>query len=305
VAAVAAAGLGEVLGTLAGYLYRAAVFTAVMVAGILVAMLLRRMLRKTLELSQLPYTVADLASRAFYYALVAIVGVVALGVAGFDVTGFAFAGTLIGAALGFASQTVASNFFSGLFLYFDKPLRPGDMVEVQDIGVTGIVEDITLFSTRIATLDGLRVRIPNETIFRSVIKNLDSPRARRVEYLVGISYSSDIDVAREAIMRVLDGHPWVLAEPEPVIYVEELGDSAVVLRVMFWVPSRKWLEVRWELLEKIKKALDEAGVEIPFPQRVVWLRTAGGNAGSAVENLASAAAVEGGDGRVGVLAEGS
>ena len=265
-------------------------------------MLLRRMLRKTLELSQLPSTVADLASRAFYYALVAVAGVVALGVAGFDVTGFAFAGTLIGAALGFASQTVASNFFSGLFLYFDKPLKPGDMVEVQDIGVMGVVEDITLFSTRIATLDGLRVRVPNETIFRSVIKNLESPRARRVEYLVGISYDSDIDAAREAILRVLDEHPWVLAEPEPVVYVEELGDSAVVLRVMFWVPSRKWLEVRWELLEKIKKALDEAGVEIPFPQRVVWLRTASNSIPAAGGEAGLVAAGRGGED--GVLAEG-
>ncbi|ABM80222.1 mechanosensitive ion channel family protein [Hyperthermus butylicus] len=269
---MAAESLAALLETVGSYIYKIVVFSVVMVAGIAVSMLIRRMIRRTLEFSQFPHTVVDIASKMVYYLLVALAGVIALGVAGFDVTGFAFAGSLIGVALGFASQTVASNFFSGLFLYFDKPLKPGDMVELPDLGIMGVVEDITLFSTRITTLDGLKVRIPNESIFRSVIKNLYSHQARRVEYLVGISYSSDIDVARETIFRILEDHPWVLAEPKPVVYVEELGDSAVVLRVIFWTPSTKWLRVRWELLEKIKKALDEAGVEIPFPQRVVWLR---------------------------------
>ena len=282
--------LARLLETVGVYLYKGAVFTAVLLVGVAVSMLVRRMLRRTLELSQLPMAVVDVASKLSYYALVALAGVIALGVAGFDVTGFAFAGSLIGVALGFASQTVASNFFSGLFLYFDKPLRPGDIVELPEMGIMGRVEDITMFSTRITTLDGLRVRVPNESVFRSTIKNLYSHPVRRIEYRVGISYRSSIEEARKAILRVLEGHPLVLAEPAPKVFVEELGDSAVVLRVMFWVPSLKWLEVKWELLGRIKEELDRAGVEIPFPQRVVWLKMEQG-AGEPGEAVPSAPAV--------------
>ncbi|WP_236698172.1 mechanosensitive ion channel family protein [Pyrodictium occultum] len=267
-----AGSLAALLATIGSYVYRGLIFAAVMSAGVLVAMMVRRMVRRTLELSQLPMPVVDIAAKLTYYSLVALVGVLALGLAGFSLTGFAFAGSMIGVALGFASQTVASNFFSGLFLYFDKPLKPGDIVELPETGVLGRVEDVTMFSTRITTLDGLSVRVPNETVFRSTIKNLYSHPARRIEYLVGIGYGESIEEARETILRVLAGHPLVLAEPEPRVFVEELGDSAVVLRVAFWVPSTKWLEVKWEMLGRIKEALDEAGIEIPFPQRVVWLR---------------------------------
>ncbi len=264
--------LHTVISKLAHGLYGAFVFGAVTGAGIVFAMLVRRMVRRTLGLSQLPHSLVDLAAKSVYYFLVSVAAIVGLALAGVDVTGFAFAGSLLGVALGFAAQTVASNFFSGFFLYIDKPLQPGEFVELEGSGIVGRVLDITIFSTRIETLDGRIVRIPNEDVFKATIVNLHRSVARRVEYLVGISYDASIDAAREVIMGVLDSHPLVLAEPPPQIYVEDLGDSAVVLRVMFWVPSWHWLDLRRQLLGEIKKALDEAGIEIPFPQRVVWLR---------------------------------
>ena len=257
-------------------LYAFTVFAAAMSVGILFAMLVRRMVRRTLSLGQVPSHVADIAAKVIYYSIIAIVSVFALGLAGIDVTGFAFAGSLIGVALGFAAQTVASNFFSGLFLYIDKPLQPGDVVELNGLNVIGRVIDITMFSTRIETLDGRVLRIPNEEIFRSTIVNLNRSTAMRLEYRIGISYDSDIDRAVAVVRRVLDEHPLVLAEPEPIIYVDNLGDSAVELVALFWVPSRRWLEAKMALLGRIKQALDEAGIEIPFPQRVVWLRREGG-----------------------------
>jgi len=263
-----------VLSKLAHGLYGAAVFAVVMGAGIVLAMLVRRMVRRTLGLGQLPRGLVDLAAKSVYYFIVSLAAIIGLALAGVDVTGFAFAGSLLGVALGFAAQTVASNFFSGFFLYIDKPLQPGEFVELEGSGIVGRVLDITMFSTRIETLDGRIVRIPNEDVFRATIVNLHRSVARRVEYLVGISYGSPIDKARQVIMDVLDSDPFVLAEPPPEVYVEDLGDSAVVLRVMFWVPSWRWLEMKRRLLGEIKKALDEAGVEIPFPQRVVWLRLA-------------------------------
>jgi small-conductance mechanosensitive channel len=277
-----------VLAKLAHGLYGALVFVAVTGVGIVFAMLVRRMVRRTLGLSQLPRGLVDLASKSVYYFIVSLAAIVGLALAGVDVTGFAFAGSLLGVALGFAAQTVASNFFSGFFLYIDKPLQPGEFVELEGSGIVGRVLDVTMFSTRIETLDGRIVRIPNEDVFKSTIVNLHRSVARRVEYLVGISYSAPLEEARRAIMEVLDSHPLVLAEPPPEIYVEELGDSAVVLRVMFWVPSWRWLELKRHLLGEIKKALDDAGVEIPFPQRVVWLRLPEGGEDAAKGSLEEA-----------------
>ena len=287
-----ATGVEPLLGRLARGLYSGLVFAAVTGVGIVFAMLVRRMVRRTLALGQLPRGLVDLAAKSIYYAIVSLAAIFGLALAGVDVTGFAFAGSLIGVALGFAAQTVASNFFSGFFLYIDKPLQPGDYVELSGLGIIGRVVEITMFSTRIETLDGRLVRIPNEDIFKATIVNLHRTVARRIEYLVGISYDADIEKAKKAIMGVLEPHPLVLAEPEPEIYVEDLGDSAVVLRVMFWTPSRHWLRVKYELLGEIKKALDEAGVEIPFPQRVVWLRGIEAGAG-AIGGRAVEAALQG------------
>ncbi|WP_297549499.1 mechanosensitive ion channel family protein, partial [Thermococcus sp.] len=175
---------------------------------------------------------------------------------------------ITGIVLGFSSRTVVSNFVSGIFMYFDKPLKIGDAVQVGN--VQGVVEDIRIFSTRIRTWDGTLVRIPNEALFNSNIVNLKRYPVRRVDVQVGIAYAEDAQRAIEAIEKTLDEIPLVLAEPEPKVYVENLGDSAVILRVWAWVPSEKWFDVRTEIVRKIKETLDREGIEIPFPQRVNW-----------------------------------
>lgn len=275
------AAVAEALLKIAHGLYVLLVFAAATGAGIVFGLLFRRMVRRTLSLGQVPRGVADLAAKIVYYGVVGLAAVVGLALAGVDVTGFAFAGSVMGVALGFAAQTVASNFFSGLFIYIDKPLQPGEYIELPDYGVIGRVVEITMFSTRIETIDGRVLRMPNEEVFRARMVNLQRSVARRLDFLIGISYDADPAAAREAITRVLDRDPYVLDEPPPRIYVDELGDSAVVLRVEVWVPSWRWLEAQRRLLEAMKKALDEAGIEIPYPQRVVWLRAPeGGEAGA-------------------------
>ncbi|RUM47580.1 MAG: mechanosensitive ion channel family protein [Hyperthermus sp.] len=260
------------MGRLGHLFYSGLVFVAVMAASIVVAMFVRRMIRRVFWQGQAPTALGDIVGKTVYYSIIIVSSIIAMGLAGIDVTGFAFAGSIIGVALGFAAQTVASNFFSGLFLYIDKPLQPGAMVELPGLGVIGRVTEITVFSTRIETIDGRVLRIPNEDIFKSTIVNLERTVARRLEYRIGISYSSSIELAVSTVRRVLDEHPLVLAEPEPVVYVDRLGDSAVELVALFWVPSWRWLEVQRALLGKIKVELEKEGVEIPFPQRVVWLR---------------------------------
>ncbi len=237
--------------------------------SILLAVLAKKLAYRSL-LRNMPRDVASIVEKLIYYGIIALGTLSALSIAGVETTGLVVAGSIFGVALGFASQTVVSNFLSGIFLYIDKPFKPGDPVEIE--GVSGIVMDVTVFSTRIRTWDGIHTRLPNSKVFEATIRNFVANVARRVEYRVGIAYDADIGKAVEVIRRVLDEHPLVLEEPEPQVFVEDLGDSAVILNVRFWAPSSHWFQAKAELLRRIKEALDEAGIEIPFPQRVVWLR---------------------------------
>ena len=209
-------------------------------------------------------------AKLFYYLIVTLAFFIALNIAGFTgrLSTLLAAAGITGVVLGFASQTVISNFISGIFMYFDKPLKIGDPVEVA--GYSGIVHDIRILSTRIRTWDGLLVRIPNEKLFNSEIKNLQKYPARRVDVVVGISYSDDIEKAIEVIKKTLDEMPYVLAEPEPAVFVDNLGDNSVNIAIRAWAPSEKWFDVRTQIVKRVKEALDEAGIEIPFPQRVNW-----------------------------------
>lgn len=213
---------------------------------------------------------AQIKAKIFYYLVITLAFFIALNIAGFSgkLSTLLAAAGITGIVLGFSAQTVVSNFISGIFMYFDKPLKIGDPVEVA--GYSGIVHDIRILSTRIRTWDGLLVRIPNEKLFNSEIKNLQKYPARRVDIIVGIAYKEDAQKAIDVIKKTLDEMPYVLAEPEPMVFVDKLGASSVDIAVRAWAPSEKWFEVRWRIVQRVKKALDEAGIEIPFPQRVNW-----------------------------------
>lgn len=212
----------------------------------------------------------QLKAKLFYYTLVTLAFFIALNIAGLSgrLSTIIAAAGITGIVLGFSAQTVVANFISGIFMYFDKPLKIGDPVEVA--GYSGVVHDIRILSTRIRTWDGLLVRIPNEKLFNSDIKNLQKYPARRVDIVVGIAYKEDAGRAIEVIKKTLDGMPYVLAEPEPMVFVDNLGDSSVNIAVRAWAPSEKWFDVRWQIVQKIKEALDREDIEIPFPQRVNW-----------------------------------
>ncbi|WP_324735125.1 mechanosensitive ion channel family protein [Thermococcus sp. SY098] len=212
----------------------------------------------------------QLKAKLFYYSLLTVAFLIALNIAGFTgkLTTIIAAAGITGIILGFSAQTVIANFISGIFMYFDKPLKIGDPVEVA--GYSGVVNDIRILSTRIRTWDGVLVRIPNEKVFNSEIKNLQKFPARRVDVIISIAYKEDISRAIEVIKKTLKEMPLVLAEPEPAVYVDELADSGVNIYVKAWAPSEKWFDVRSTILEKLKKALEREGIEIPFPQRVNW-----------------------------------
>jgi len=202
-----------------------------------------------------------------------------LSVLGVELSGLVVAGGVVAIAVGFASQSIIGNLISGLFLMGERPVKIGDFVEIS--GNLGVVEDISVISTTITTLDGVSIRIPNEAVFTSSIKNYNSYVVRRFEYRIGISYTDDADLAKRIITGIADDHPLVLVNPAPHIYVDDLADNSVDIVVRLWATSAEWWTVRTELLWKIKIALDEAGITIPLPQRTLWFGNDKANLNSA------------------------
>ena len=202
------------------------------------------------------------------YGIVLIAAFPAMGHMGLSLSGMMVAGGIVGIVLGFASQSIVGNLISGLFLMAERPVKIGDSVEID--GRSGVVEDIKIISTTLRTFDGLYVRIPNEKVFTNSLTNYVSNVVRRFEYVVGIRYSDSAEEAIEVIKRVLDEEPLALVEPEPQVFVDSLGDNAVNVMVRVWGPAAEWLGLKMKLLLKIKTALEAAGIEIAFPQRIVW-----------------------------------
>jgi small-conductance mechanosensitive channel len=185
----------------------------------------------------------------------------------FDVGQLLVVGGTIGLIVAFASQKIVSNLGSGLFLLIERPVKPGDTIQVGE--VAGTVQQIHILSTIIKTYDGIYVRMPNERVFTSDITNYVANTARRFGYKVNIGYSDDADEVKAAISGLLDEHPFVLKNPPPELYVSDLGSSGVELTILIWTPSKVWWSVQTEMLGKIKQLLDRKGIEIPFPQRVI------------------------------------
>ncbi|HID42226.1 MAG TPA: mechanosensitive ion channel family protein [Archaeoglobaceae archaeon] len=238
-----------------------------MVVAVIVAKAVTLNLRKTLS-DKLRKDELEMLIRIAYAVIIGVAIISVLPVLGLNLSGLLVAGGIAGIVIGFASQSVVSNFISGLFLMTERPIKIGDAVKIGD--VSGIVEDVHVMSTIIRTFDGVYVRMPNESVFTSNIMNYMANVARRFEYVVGIRYSDDAEKAIQIIQEIIDEHPLTLVNPPPQIFVDNLGDNAVNIIVRIWAPSTQWYPVKMELLWKIKKTLEENGIEIPFPQRTIW-----------------------------------
>lgn len=211
--------------------------------------------------------------KLIYAIAILIVFVTVLPIFGINISGFILFGGVIGIAIGFASQSVISNFISGLFLISERPIKIGDFVSVnEEIG--GMVADIKIMSTTIVKWDGVFVRVPNEKLLTSYIMNFSSNPARRFEFTIGIRYSDDADRAIEIIKELIEKHPYALVNPPSQVFVDNLGDNGVNIIVRIWAASSYWFPVKMEILPQIKKTLEENGIEIPFPQRTLWFANA-------------------------------
>lgn len=249
--------------TILNIMFALLIFCASLLLTKMIAINLRRSFKERIVREHL-----ELIIKVLSYTIILIAVIWALPIIGVEPSGLMVAGGIVGLAVGFASQSIVGNLVSGLFLIMERPVKIGDTVEID--GIFGIVEDIRIISTTLRTFDGLYMRIPNETVFTSNISNFVANAARRFEYKVGIRYSDNAEKAMEIIRDTIDKNPLALKNPPPQVFVEDLGDNSVDIVVRVWSPSAEWFAVKMELLWKIKTAIEAAGIEIPFPQRVIW-----------------------------------
>ncbi len=184
-----------------------------------------------------------------------------------------------GVAIGLAIQGSLSNFAGGVLILLLKPFRVDDYIKVDNDGHEGTVKEIQLFYTKLSTPNNHVVIIPNGTLSNSSILNMSTLTERRMDILVGISYDADIRQAREVIMKVLEEDESVLATKDRRVFVDTLADSCVNLNVRCWADNETYWECKWRITEKIKYALDEAGISIPYPQLDVHIAPPGECAG--------------------------
>jgi small-conductance mechanosensitive channel len=219
----------------------------------------------------LPQDTAKNFGKIIYFGIIVIAFLVFTSSQGIDFSGLLVAGGIFAVVIGFATQSVVSNLISGVFLMIEKPAKHGDTIQIPDMSISGTLLDIGTFSSRIRKFDGTIIRIPNEKFFTSNIRSFTASKVRRAEAMVGIAYKDDIETALAAIKNEIKlTMPYVLQIPEPEFRVEELGDSSVNIQVLVWHPRDDWGQVQPILLSVIKRALDNSGIEIPFPQRVIW-----------------------------------
>ncbi len=205
-----------------------------------------------------------------HIALLVFVVIAALAPLGVETTQFAVALGAAGLAIGLALQGSLSNFASGFLMIIFRPFKVGDFIEAA--GVKGKVQAIQLFNTIINTPDNIRVIIPNAQLTGGNILNYTVNGTRRVDLVVGVSYEDDLKKAKRVIEGVLAGDDRVLKDPSPTVAVYELGDSSVNFVVRPWVKSADYWDAYFDITSKVKLALDENDISIPFPQRDVHIK---------------------------------
>ncbi len=200
------------------------------------------------------------------WVLKIILIVTILGTVGVETTSFAAILASVGLAIGLALQGSLGNFAGGVLIMIFKPFKIGDLIEAQ--GEIGVVKEIEIFTTKLTGLSNKEIIIPNGSLSNGNIINYTTEGTRRVDLTFGVGYDSDIKQTKDVLMQVLTSHPKVLKSPEPTVNVSELADSSVNFAVRPWCNTEHYWDVYFDITENVKVALDEAGIEIPYPHAV-------------------------------------
>lgn len=240
-----------------------------LVAGLLVVRIIERVVVGRMSSSEVGPDMMQLVRRLLFYGLMAMVLLAVLAILGIPLTAFAFVSGAIAIGVGFGAQNIINNFISGWILMGERPIRIGDYIELDD--VRGRVEAINNRSTRIRRTDGVHLLVPNSFLLETTVVNwtLMDDRSRS-SVAVGVAYGSPVRQVHALMVQACQQHPEVLDDPEPEVFFQDFGDSALIFEAYFWLHAsseRGRRGVRSDLRFAIDEAFAEHGIVIAFPQR--------------------------------------
>lgn len=215
------------------------------------------------------------------YGIILLIGIfAALSILQLDkaVTSLLAGAGIIGLALGFAFQDIASNFIAGVLIAAQRPLAVGDLVETS--GEIGVVKRIDLRTTQLRNLQGLQVIIPNKDIFQNNLINFTRNGTRRVDVNVGVSYGDDLEHVKNVAIKAVSALEVVLPENDVELFYQNFGDSSIDFQIRFWIAAdsnKQYQSARSQAIMAIKKAFDKEDISIPFPIRTMDFGIKGGS----------------------------
>lgn len=253
----------------------------ILVIGLRLARWASNIAERTLTRARVEPTAVLFLRKVAYVVLLVLLALTVLSVFEVPMTSaFAVLGAA-GLAIGLALKDSLANIASGVMLVTLKPFKVGDIVTINN--ETAKVESISIFQTCMRGPDNQTIVLPNSLITNDSIINHTPDVMRRVELIIGISYTDNIDTARTAALQAINADQRVLPEPEPSVVVYALGDNSVDLGIRCHVANADWFPVKVELIERIKKRFDAVGISIPFPQRDVHVYHHAASDGSIID----------------------
>jgi len=225
---------------------------------------IRRVLVGSMAKAHIDPSIRDMLGHLVKWSVMGFGVVIACNQIGVQIAALLTGVSIIGLAIGFAAQETLANFIAGVVIFWDKPFRVGDWVEID--GVFGQVQRVTFRSTRILDLDGDAIVFPNTYMLSHKLANHSSHHLTRVNVGIGIAYKDSIQAAREVLLGLVKADNRIVTDPAPSVVVDECASSSVNLKLRFWIAEESLsIKLRYEYLEKAKEALDRAGISIPFP----------------------------------------
>ncbi len=249
----------------------AVVAVVALVSSVLLSWITKRVLRRVMnDIDGMPVLAADVIARIVSYVILTLGVVMALEALGFSFGLFGSVFMLLIILVVLAAKPLLQDLGAGLIIQLRRPFHVGDQVVMNE--VEGNIDEVSARTVRVITVDGKRVHLPNRAVLEGVITNLSSEGQRMTTFLVGVAYDTDLEQAREVIVTALGTTTAVRAEPPPEAFVEEFGESTINIACRFWHEPQ--IQAEWaardEAMRAVKRALDEHGITIAFPQRVLW-----------------------------------
>lgn len=261
--------------SLLSFLLQVVLALVVFFVGSRLIALVLKLMRRSLERSRAEAGVVTFLCSLLKYVLYFVLCMIILGQFGVTTSSVVAVLGSAGLTIGLALQGSLSNFAGGVLILLLKPFVVGDYIIESDGGKEGTVSEITIFYTKLLTIDNRMVLIPNGTLSNTSITNVSHMEKRRLDLTVGISYHADMRLAKEVLHEVVTSDPESLLDEPLDIFVSELGESAVIMGVHVWVKNAAYWTTKWRMTEEIKRQFDAHGIGIPFPQVEVTMADTG------------------------------